>query len=359
MIFTILFLATLALIIVRAVNKTLNKPHDSTLPDRDGANKDLYDSADSDDSYDPSSSADSADSTVPAVRNEQKPLSEEETTAATLRPVPDKFEPKRSGLKKTAPKDTFKPAAYDRMFGLIGKPLGHSESKALFNKRFGEQHISAYYENFELDDLSQLDGLIANNPKLCGFSVTIPYKQDIIPLLDSVDETARIIGAVNAVKVIRKDEKTKLIGYNTDWIGFTRSIETLAEGHKKALILGSGGVSKAVKYALDWMMIESSFVSRKPTFDMLRYYELSSSIIEDHTLIVNCTPVGMWPDVDKCPDFPYAFLTKQHLLYDVIANPAETLFMKKGIQRGATVKGGGDMLRLQADAAWEIWNKPD
>ncbi len=158
MIFTILFLATLALIIVRAVNKTLNKPHDPTLPDRDGASKDSYDSADSDDSYDPSSStdsADSADSTVPAVRNEQKPLSEEETTAATLRPVPDKFEPKRPGLKKTAPKDTFKPAAYDRMFGLIGKPLGHSESKALFNKRFGEQHISAYYENFELDNLSQ------------------------------------------------------------------------------------------------------------------------------------------------------------------------------------------------------------
>ena len=240
---------------------------------------------------------------------------------------------------------------------MIGKPLAHSTSKARFNQFFKNQHINAFYENFEIEDIEQVKDLINNNPNLCGFNVTIPYKQDIIPYLNRLDETAQAIGAVNTVKVLHRDGGVELVGYNTDWIGFNKSFGTLLEGHHKALILGTGGVSKAVKYALDTLGIENKFVSRNSTFDIMGYYELSPSVMDDFDVIVNCTPMGMWPETGQCPDIPYTFLSEKHLLLDVIANPDETLFMKKGREHGATAKGGKDMLEQQAVAAWEIWNR--
>ena len=191
-----------------------------------------------------------------------------------------------------------------------------------FNKFFREQHINAHYNNYELESIEDVNRLIEKYPNLRGFNVTIPYKQDIIPYLTRLDETAQSIGAVNTVKVLHRDGGVELIGYNTDWTGFTKSFGELLEGHSKALILGTGGVSKAVKYALDKMGIEN-----------------------------------MWPDVNQCPDIPYGFLSEKHLLLDVIANPDETMFMKKGREHGATAKGGKDMLEQQAVAAWEIWDR--
>ena len=241
--------------------------------------------------------------------------------------------------------------------GLIGKPLAHSTSMVRFNKFFREQHINAHYNNYELENIEDVNRLIEKYPNLRGFNVTIPYKQDIIPYLTRLDETAKSIGAVNTVKVLHRDGGVELVGYNTDWTGFTKSFGELLEGHSKALILGTGGVSKAVKYALDKMGIENKFVSRNSNFEIMGYYELSPSVMEDYDVIVNCTPMGMWPDVNQCPDIPYTFLSDKHLLLDVIANPDETMFMKKGREHGATAKGGKDMLEQQAVAAWEIWER--
>ena len=278
---------------------------------------------------------------------EPEPVYEPEPT---YEPEPEKpAEP-----KKREPFPSY--ASYGHLFGLIGKPLAHSTSMVRFNKMFREQHIDAHYENFELDDIEQIKDLVAANPNLCGFNVTIPYKEEIIPYLDRLDETAQAIGAVNTVKVIHKESGTQLIGYNTDWIGFTESFKELLEGRKNALILGTGGVSKAVKYALDRMGIENKFVSRNSSFDIMGYYELSPSVMDSFDIIVNCTPLGMWPDTNQCPDIPYTFLSSQHVLLDVVANPDETLFMKKGREHGASVKGGKDMLEQQAVAAWNIWS---
>ncbi len=247
-------------------------------------------------------------------------------------------------------------AAPERLFGLIGKPLGHSKSEVLFKTRFRQQHINADYRNFELESIDELPDLIAANPNLCGFNVTIPYKEAVIPFLDSLDESASAVGAVNAVKVIRTSDSVRLVGYNTDCKGFMDSIKDHIGGRRKALILGTGGVSKAVKHAFDLLGVESRFVSRSSTFEIMGYYELSPSILEEYTIIVNCTPVGMFPNVAQCPDLPYSFISSEHLLYDVIYNPDQTLFLKKGLERGASVIGGEDMFELQADASWRIWN---
>lgn len=247
-------------------------------------------------------------------------------------------------------------AAPERLFGLIGKPLGHSKSEVLFKTRFRQQHISADYRNFELESIDELPEMIAANPNLCGFNVTIPYKEAVIPFLDSLDESASAVGAVNAVKVIRTRESVRLVGYNTDCQGFLDSIKDHIGDRRKALILGTGGAAKAVKHAFDLLGVESRFVSRSSTFDIMGYYELSPSILEEYTIIVNCTPVGMFPNVDQCPDIPYSFISSEHLLYDVINNPDQTLFMKKGLERGASVIGGKDMFELQAAASWRIWN---
>lgn len=246
-----------------------------------------------------------------------------------------------------------------RKYGLIGYPLKHSFSIGFFNEKFKSENIDAEYVNFEIPDINLFMNVISENPDLCGLNVTIPYKEQIIPFLDELDKDTAKIGAVNVIKIIRQKGKIKLIGYNSDIIGFTQSIEPLLkEHHKKALILGAGGAAKAVFHGLKNLGIASTYVSRtKQQPDMLTYEELTPEIIAENTIIVNATPVGMFPNVDACPDIPYDCLTKNHLLYDLLYNPDTTLFMKKGAERGAKTKNGLEMLLLQAFAAWEIWNK--
>ena len=228
-------------------------------------------------------------------------------------------------------------------YGLIGYPLGHSFSKNFFNQKFESEHIDAQYINFEIPSIKDFKDVLKFNPELHGLNVTIPYKEQVIPYLDDLDEDARLIGAVNVIKFARGFlGKTKLIGYNSDVIGFRRSIEPLlTDSHRRALILGTGGASKA---------------SRTAKEGCITYADLTREMMDRYTVIVNTTPLGMFPNVDSCPDIPYEWLTPNHLLYDLLYNPDETLFMRRGKERGATVKNGLEMLLLQAFAAWEIWN---
>ena len=264
-------------------------------------------------------------------------------------------EPESIGEKEPAVIRTSESAG--RIYGLTGKPLGHSWSAAYFNKKFQTYGIRAEYRNFELDDAADIRSLVDGNPKICGLNVTIPYKTDIMQYLDVIDDTAREIGAVNVIKVDRSDGRATLTGYNTDHIGFAQSLSPmLPDGRIKALVLGTGGASKAVCHALRQMGIGYDLVSRTSSFDILGYYELSPSIMEDHRLIINCTPVGMHPDTGSCPDIPYAYITPGHIMFDLVYNPETTLFQQKGIEHGASVKGGFEMLQIQADEAWKIWN---
>lgn len=243
-------------------------------------------------------------------------------------------------------------------YGLIGYPLKHSFSIGFFNEKFRSEGINAEYFNFEIPQINDFMEVIEENPDLCGLNVTIPYKEQVIPFLDELDKDTAKIGAVNVIKIIRQKGKNKLIGYNSDIIGFTQSIEPLLlPHHTKALILGTGGSSKAVFHGLKNLGIESTFVSRSKKDGMLTYEELTPEVMAQHTVIVNCTPVGMYPKVDFCPDIPYGELTSNHLLYDLLYNPNVTLFMKKGEEHGAVTKNGLEMLLLQAFAAWEIWNR--
>ncbi len=245
-------------------------------------------------------------------------------------------------------------------YGLIGYPLKHSFSIGYFNEKFQSENIDAEYVNFEIPRIEDFMEVIEENPNLHGLNVTIPYKEQVIPYLDELDKDTAKIGAVNVIKIIPQTKgKVKLVGYNSDIIGFTRSIEPLLlPHHTKALILGTGGASKAVFHGLSNLGIQSTFVSRtKKRNDILTYGELTPEIMQEHTVIVNTTPLGMYPKVDFCPDIPYNQLTSKHLLYDLLYNPSETLFMKKGIEQGATVKNGLEMLLLQAFVSWEIWNK--
>lgn len=243
-------------------------------------------------------------------------------------------------------------------YGLIGYPLKHSFSRDYFNEKFQAEDIDAEYANFEISSINEFPAVIEKNPDLRGLNVTIPYKEKVISYLDEVDKTAIPIGAVNVIKIIRQKGKTKLVGYNSDIIGFTRSIEPLLEkNHKKALVLGTGGAAKAIFHGLKNLGIEPTYVSRHKGANIFTYEELTPEIMAEYTVIVNCTPVGMYPKVDECPNIPYNCLTSNHLLYDLLYNPDITLFMKKGAAGGATVKNGLEMLLLQAFAGWEIWNK--
>lgn len=247
-------------------------------------------------------------------------------------------------------------------YGLIGYPLRHSFSIGYFNEKFRAEKIDAEYVNFEIPAINDFMEIIAKNPTLAGLNVTIPYKEQVIPFLDELEKDTATIGAVNVIKIIRKKGKTKLVGYNSDIIGFTQSIEPLLQPqHKKALILGTGGSAKTVFHGLKKLGIEATFVSRVPDQrkDMILYQDITPEIISEHKIIVNCTPVGMFPKVDFCPDIPYHLLTPEHLLYDLLYNPNITLFMKNGEAHGAVTKNGLEMLLLQAFAAWEIWNKPE
>lgn len=246
-----------------------------------------------------------------------------------------------------------------KKYGLIGYPLKHSFSIGYFNEKFSSEGIDAEYVNFEIPKISDFLEVIEQNPDLCGLNVTIPYKEQVIPFLDELDPDTAKIGAVNVIKIIRQKAKVKLVGYNSDIIGFTQSIQPLLQPHhRKALILGTGGASKAVYHGLKKLDIEGVFVSRThKADDMLTYEDLTPEIMQEYTVIVNCTPVGMYPKVDFCPDIPYHELTPNHLLYDLLYNPNVTLFMKKGEEQGAVTKNGLEMLLLQAFAGWEIWNK--
>ncbi|WP_075558521.1 shikimate dehydrogenase family protein [Parabacteroides timonensis] len=244
-------------------------------------------------------------------------------------------------------------------YGLLGYPLGHSFSKTYFNQKFEAEKINAQYVNFEIPNIKDIKTVLKENPDLKGLNVTIPYKEQVIPFLDELDEDARLIGAVNVIKFTKGlFGRTKLIGYNSDIIGFKQSIEPfLNETHRKALILGTGGASKAVFQGLKQLGVGATLVSRKPKEHCITYEEITAKTMEQYTVIVNTTPLGMFPNVDNCPNIPYDLLTPNHLLYDLLYNPDETLFMKKGKEKGAVVKNGLEMLLLQAFAAWEIWQK--
>lgn len=242
-------------------------------------------------------------------------------------------------------------------YGLIGYPLGHSFSVGYFNEKFSNEHINAKYINFEIPSIEDFAEVIESNPELRGLNVTIPYKEQIIPYLDSLSPEANAIGAVNVIRITRKGDKTHLKGFNSDVIGFTRSIEPLLERHhKKALILGTGGASKAVDYGLRSLGIETKFVSRTKRPGFFTYEEITPEIIKDYNIIVNCTPLGMYPNTDVCPTLPYEAMDSHNLLYDLLYNPDETLFMQKGKEHGAITKNGLEMLLLQAFASWEFWN---
>ena len=244
-----------------------------------------------------------------------------------------------------------------KKYGLIGYPLGHSFSKGYFNEKFRNESIDAVYENFEIRDIKEIPRVLDSNHELAGFNVTIPYKEKIIEYLDNVSPEAVAIGAVNVVKVERKGKETILRGYNSDVIGFVNSIKSLLRpSHRKALVLGTGGASKAVDYGLKQLGIETLKVSRKEKADTITYQQVTPELFEEYPVVVNCTPIGMSPHFDECPALPYGSADDRHLFYDLIYNPEETLFLRKGKERGASVKNGLEMLLLQAEKAWSIWN---
>ena len=244
-------------------------------------------------------------------------------------------------------------------FGLIGYPLSHSFSAGYFAKKFAALNISdAVYENFSVENIDIFKDLLKKYSDFAGLNVTIPYKEQVMQYLDEIDVVALEVKAVNTIKFTRKDNKLILKGFNTDIYGFETSLKPLLEPHhKKALILGTGGASKAIKFILNKLGIE--FVSAsilELQENEIRYEDINKAMIEDRLLIINATPLGTYPKVDTCPSIPYEFITPRHVLFDLVYNPEVTLFLKKGKERGAKTKNGLEMLHLQAEKAWEIWN---
>lgn len=246
-------------------------------------------------------------------------------------------------------------------YGLIGKDISYSFSKHYFASKFEREQIgNTSYTNFDSQTIEEVQEYLLN-PKINGFNVTIPYKEVVIPHLDHLDIDARNIGAVNTIK---RTQAGELIGYNTDYIGFKDSLLEHCEDllntlpmPKKALILGTGGASKAVLYALNTLGFTCTYVSRSKSDAVISYSDLTTSVIASHALIVNCTPLGTSPDINAFPDIPYHYLNESHILYDLIYNPKKTRFLEKGEKQGATIISGFRMLELQAEASWEIWNK--
>jgi len=238
-------------------------------------------------------------------------------------------------------------------YGLIGKHIDYSFSRSYFKTKFEVEKIEASYVNFDLSELSELNGILKQKA-LKGMNVTIPYKTAIIPFLDEIEEEAQAIGAVNTIK----RQGQKLIGYNTDVYGFIHSVRPLLhKHHKKALVLGSGGASKAICYGLSQLGMDFKIVSRTPEITkQLSYKDINEEVLKDFKIVINCTPVGTYPDIKAMPEIPYKHLNTTHLLYDLVYNPKETAFMKKGKQQGCQATNGYRMLVLQAEKAWEIWN---
>ncbi|MFD1095469.1 shikimate dehydrogenase family protein [Salegentibacter chungangensis] len=241
-----------------------------------------------------------------------------------------------------------------KIYGLIGQNIDYSFSRAYFSEKFEKHHITAVYRNFDLSKIEQIEEVFKNTPDLSGLNVTIPYKEAVIPYLNRLDTEAEEIGAVNTIKI---EKDGSLTGYNTDHYGFYEAIKAyLQPQHKKALILGTGGASKAVAYALTNLGITYRFVSRKDGHHKFSYEQLNADILKEYTVIINCTPLGTHPDTERYPDLPIGYISEAHLIFDLIYNPLETTLMKKARERGATCLNGLNMLKLQAEKAWEIWN---
>ncbi|TLP80620.1 shikimate dehydrogenase family protein [Maribacter sp. ACAM166] len=239
-------------------------------------------------------------------------------------------------------------------FGLVGRNISYSFSRGYFKRKFNELGlINHSYENFDLESIAELPAVFRNKSNVIGLNVTIPYKEEVLPFLDHIDDSARKIGAVNTIKI----DGNGLTGFNTDAYGFKNSLKPhLKEHHKKALILGTGGASKAIAFVLEELGITFSFVSRSGKKDGFTYNELTDSIISEYTLIINCSPVGTFPNIEEKPAIPYHKINGNHLLFDLIYNPEESAFLSAGKTNGATICNGLRMLELQAEKAWEIWN---
>ncbi len=262
-----------------------------------------------------------------------------------------------------------------RQYGLIGFPLSHSFSKRYFAEKFQNEHITdASYDNYPIEHIKDLQDLLDDHPGLLGLNVTVPHKINVLKYLDWIEHDAKNAGAVNCIRIHKEspvlaafsgelgvnDHDFRLEGFNTDIYGFEMSLRPLLKEHQdKALVLGNGGAAKAVKCVLDNLGIAYQLVTRKPQTNSILFADLKPHHISQHTLIINTTPVGTSPKIDECPPIPYEFITKQHLLYDLIYNPEKTLFLKKGEERGAAIKNGYEMLLLQAEKSWEIWNSKE
>lgn len=240
-------------------------------------------------------------------------------------------------------------------FGLIGKNIDYSFSRNYFNEKFKKEQLTYSYVNFDIEDIKEFPAILKDNPQLQGLNVTIPYKESILTYLDELSKEAKSIGAVNTIKVLPDG---KLIGHNTDYYGFQQSLKGLINSsHKAALILGTGGASKAIEYALNDWGIQTKFVSRNADKTTLCYADLNKEILNKHSIIVNTTPLGTYPNIDSFPPIPYSYLTANHLLYDLTYNPSQTVFMQKGLENNAQIVNGYDMLIAQAEKAWEIWRE--
>lgn len=247
-----------------------------------------------------------------------------------------------------------------KTYGLIGYRLGYSFSKGFFTEKFEKENLNEHeYVNFELDTINEFPGIFKTNNHIAGLNCTIPYKQQIMPFLDEIDPEAAEVGAINTVKIIRSPGGIKLKGFNTDIYGFENSLKPmLNQKHKKALILGTGGASKAIKHILTKLGLSfvSASIEEQLQKNEIRYEQIDEALMNECLVIINATPLGTFPKVDNCPDIPYEFIGTSHVLFDLVYNPDETLFMKKGKAQGAAVKNGLEMLHLQALKAWEIWN---
>lgn len=244
----------------------------------------------------------------------------------------------------------------NKKFGLIGKNIDYSFSKKYFTEKFSDDLFSDFtYENFDLQSINEFPEVLEKNPDLKGLNVTIPYKETIIPFMDSLSDKASKIGAIN---VIRFTKNGNLKGYNSDWYGFKKSLEPLLQPHhKKALILGTGGASKAIAFALDELEITYAFVSREENDKTIGYERINATTFDNYQIIINCTPVGTHSNIKEFPPIPYQYFTDKHIAFDLIYNPEETQFLKKAKKKGATIKNGYEMLVFQAEKAWKIWNK--
>lgn len=246
--------------------------------------------------------------------------------------------------------------ALKKQYGLVGKNISYSFSKTYFAEKFKKENRKNHtYENFDIQEIFEFPGILKNNPDLKGLNVTIPYKEVVIPFLDKMSKNALKIGAVNTIKFTGNGNSK---GYNTDFYGFKKSLKPLLKPHhKKVMILGTGGASKAVAYALRLLEIDYILVSRAPSEHTLTYDEIDALTFDEYQIIINCTPLGTSPNLDVCPDIPYEYFTENHIAYDLIYNPEETLFLKKAKQKGAVIKNGYEMLVFQAEKAWKIWKK--